>query len=205
MAQKWAVFTSLKAKKTAQTKPYKTTLHTTESEKQPAWLASLITRSTWKDRSQTRVPSLKLKICISPAESVLSKVRVALHGSVCSKRHSWHIRLATLSKSHLLRFLCYDLLTLLFLNAPCPKTYFTLKRRPASRPLKERAILVTESNKRERTKKDILFCSRLTPPYTNIGWYGTYIPCIRTVHIHTHINAYIMLWSYTYLSRFPYS
>lgn len=36
MAQKWAVFTSLKAKKTAQTKPYKTTLHTTESEKQLA-------------------------------------------------------------------------------------------------------------------------------------------------------------------------
>lgn len=37
MAQKkWAVFTSLKAKKTAQTKPYKTTLHTTDSEKQLA-------------------------------------------------------------------------------------------------------------------------------------------------------------------------
>lgn len=63
-----------------------------------------------KDQSKTWVPSLKLKIFISPVESALSKLCVALHGSVCSNRHSWHIRLATLSKSHLHRFICDDLL-----------------------------------------------------------------------------------------------
>lgn len=68
MAQKWAVFTSLKAKKTAQTKPYKTTLHTTESEKQPAWLGKFDYALNSKDQSQKWVPSLKLKtvIFISP-------------------------------------------------------------------------------------------------------------------------------------------
>jgi len=48
MAQKWAVFTSLKAKKTAQTQSYKTKLHTNESEKQLAQLASLIMHATRK-------------------------------------------------------------------------------------------------------------------------------------------------------------
>lgn len=81
-----------------------------------------------KDRSQTWVPSLKLKklVFISPVESVLSKLCVALHGSVCLSRHSWHIRLASLSKSHLHRFICDDLLTLLFPNAMCPETYIAL-------------------------------------------------------------------------------
>lgn len=70
MAQKkWAVFTSLKAKKTAQTKPYKTTLHTTESEKQLAWLASLFSflimqLSSKKIEVKTRVPSLKLETLV---------------------------------------------------------------------------------------------------------------------------------------------
>lgn len=153
MAQKWAVFTSLKAKKTAQTKPYKTTLHTNKSDKQPARLGSLIMYVTHKIKVKLESHSLKLKIFISPVESALSKLCVALHGSVCSNRHSWHIRLATLLKSHFHRFICNGLLAHLSLNSPCPKTNFTLQRRPAQRPPQALAILVvTKSNKRERKK-----------------------------------------------------
>lgn len=124
MAQKWAVFISLKAKKTAQTKPYKTTLHTTESERRLPGLATLFfffffTLNS-EDRSQTRVPLLKLTtkkqktLFISSVRSALSKLCDALHGSVCLYRHSWHIGLASLSKSRLHRFICDDPLTLFF-------------------------------------------------------------------------------------------
>lgn len=59
MAQRWAVFTSLKAKKTAQTKPYKTTLHTTESEKATGPTGEFDHTLDSKAGSQTRVPSLE--------------------------------------------------------------------------------------------------------------------------------------------------
>lgn len=151
MAQKWAVFTSLKAKKTAQTKPYKTTLHTTGSEKQPARLASWICAVNSRKLENVKLESRRLgwKIVISPAESALSKICVALHGIVCSHRHSWHIRLATLSKSHLHRFICDDLRTRLFVNAPCPETYFTIKRRPAPKTTSS-ATNTRDKNERER-------------------------------------------------------
>lgn len=65
MAQNWAGFTLLKAKKTAQMKPYKTTLHT----------------AALQDLSQTRIPSLQLKTLYF--HSALSKFCAALHGSDC--------------------------------------------------------------------------------------------------------------------------
>lgn len=195
MAQKWVVFTSLKAKKTAQTKPYKTTLHTNGSEKRPARLGSWI--ACTHDRSQTWV-RLKLKTFSSPVEpAVLSKLCVALHGNVCSNRHSWHIRLATLSKSHIHRFICDGLLAFFFVFFCFSKIRFYIKRRPVPIPLQALAILVTNSEKktkRKRKKKDILFCNRLTPSYTNI--HTTHSNCT-----HARFHARIILWFFLHISK----
>lgn len=198
MAQKWVVFTSLKAKKTAQTKPYKTTLHTNGSEKRPARLGSWI--ACTHDRSQTWV-RLKLKTFSSPVEpAVLSKLCVALHGNVCSNRHSWHIRLATLSKSHIHRFICDGLLAFFFLSFFCfSKICFYIKRRPVPIPLQALAILVTKSekSKKKKEKKRTFFFV-----IGSLRHIPTYIPHIQTVHMHA---SFCDFFFYTYPSRFPYS
>lgn len=143
-----------------------------------------------KDQSQTWVPSLELKtrIFISPVESALSKLCVALHGSVCLNRHSWHIRLATLSKSHLHRFICDDLRTHLFPNAPCPKTYFTSVIEKASPKTTSSAsnTCCDKIKQKRKKKKGHSFCNRLTPSYINTG---RYIPHTLTVHIHAFMHT----------------
>lgn len=155
MAQKWAIFTSLKAKKTAQTKPYKTTLHTNKS-REATGSKQVIERLNTRPSPITDAQAL---YSTSRASAPL-KLCVALYGSVCSNRHSWHIRLATMSKSHLHRFICEDLLTLLLrrdiLYKASPKTTSSASNTHCERIKQKRKI-----------KKDF-FCNRLTQ-YTNVG------------------------------------
>lgn len=81
----WVVFTSLRAKKTAQTKPCKTPLHTNQLKK-PAWLAKSDYLKQNKKKShksiiwdQPWVPKLQVFFFFFPSRGGTSRTAVAAH------------------------------------------------------------------------------------------------------------------------------
>lgn len=77
MAQKWAVFTLLKAKKTSQTKPYKTTLHTNVL---PSHCFNLKPCLSVRKRSEFLIGPVEALYCVSPCMVVSVRGTVGKSG-----------------------------------------------------------------------------------------------------------------------------